>query len=1170
MEFRDLFKGGMVISLGLCSAVTSCTVVQRALAAPPTVQVDAAVKTSTPIKAVRESVREQTDRNVDEAAIAAQDIAISKLRTLAKKYRGAQQEPHFLSRLGDIQSLKSALLFRIAHGRAHRSQGVIQLGAYKKSLQETVSTLTLLIKKYPHDGEIPHAYFLRAKANQEIPSKKDAIRDFTFLVEHYPSSEEIIPAYMALAEFAIEASDHPRAIKYLIEVEKRPDTPHYPFALHKLAWSNYNLKQIPESLSYVERQIRHYDELGAANTDRDLRENTLLDATLFFLEGFEQKDARFTLAHVLPWFRNLDKGQILGRVSLRFAKLLRSHGHEADLIYWKNKNVSEEADRPETLEIVTLTYENQFNRRRYSQLPDTLRDLGTLYKQHPEFLNFPAARKQILDSAESLQALAVKNKAADGVGELTSTLALIYDAFTRIVEESDPRIPKVHYNLAETLFEIRDYEQATSHYRWIVNRGSWREKRSDGGSIRDASLKSIASRYEVLKKSKLIPTEVRPVAFTGNPVGSVDPDFAEWLGWIDAHESKADKIAGFHFEAARALYTQGFVAESLERLTELAEAKPSTPFSPPAASLVLDTFILNQDWAKTQEIARSFLKRRTQWESSFIVKLETAAADSAFKITENLHLAHDDGAALKGAEKFIRNYPLSARVPDALLLGAHTSKNIGDSEKAEDMLSRLISMSGTTSAQLRRALLFRGELREQSYALFEASADYLALFEVDPGKATEEKAHPIALQSDLLALRKKSLLLAWITGNHSGLEKSIQARGSVTSRICGDGLQSECERYRALLALNSAETAKTQSAYAFDEARKSTGVVRTLWAAVALENSKHLAFRDRNLSVKMLAGGWHELDPLIQFALVPRIQHSITHAFALNRAALKEVAPLKAHERWIGRRIEVIREIENAASPALQLPWAALQVSLLSEISGVYLDLTRELESLGLPRELNEEERLVMASEIKKLTRPLEEKGLALLSKSFELASRTAVDEATFLSVSEKFTTANPSQARARQSVQIPATAMDLDLKFIEAITGEKAWDLKPRWARAVEARQFALAAFYLQVAREKKSLSAQTLGLTQAILLTQVGARAEALATLENALPDFEPKVRVRVRLLLLSNYTKSLAKEKAAQILGDLLNDYRAEPALTSTAGFSPKVGADSGDTAFSRRLD
>jgi cellulose synthase operon protein C len=455
------------------------------------------------IRAVNPASEEQ-DRHVDVAAQSSQDKAIATLNTLLKKYRKTGREPVLLAKLAELYQQQASIRFRIAHGVAHKKKKSLDLAAYRKTMRQSITTLTELIQRYPSYPEIARAYYMRGKAHEEIDEKGPATKDYLHLVNKHPDADERIPAYMSLAEFSIQANDHKQAIAYLAHVEKNPHDPHYPFALYRMAWAYYNLRNIPTALIYVEKHVAFYrkqdgDKKLASkkgqSSDDALRENMLLDATVFFMEGYEQRLSQCGIEDALAYFKKLEKGQTLGKMFLRFAKLLRSHGHELDLVKWKNQILESESDRPEALDVVITAYEKQLNQRRFVQLVDTARDMERLYKKHKRYEAFTSAQKLLLDTAEQLQAHIIKNKAATGVNSLSPTLAAIYDAFTKIVDETDPRIPRVHYNLAETLFQIKEYAKATQHYRWVVEHGKW-GKTKGKASVEDASLKAIGSRYE--------------------------------------------------------------------------------------------------------------------------------------------------------------------------------------------------------------------------------------------------------------------------------------------------------------------------------------------------------------------------------------------------------------------------------------------------------------------------------------------------------------------------------------------------------------------------------------------------------------------------------------------------------------------------------------------------
>jgi len=285
---------------------------------------------------------EQYERKVDEVASSAQENAISRLSAALKKYHGTHQEPLLLSRLAELQQQDASIRFRIAHGKAHQSHGKLDLTSYRRVMQQSIATLTQLIHSYPDYHEIAHAYFMRGKACEEIDAKAFAKQDYLYLVKNFPRSEEADSAYMSLAEFAIDAGDHAKAITYLKEVEKDSNDPHYPFALYKLSWAYYNLRNIHEALSYAERLSAFYgakkkDQGGKLYTsDEALRENVLTDATVFFFDGYEQGITGYEIDRAFSYFTKLESGPLRGKMLLKYAKLLRSHGHDHDLIEWKD------------------------------------------------------------------------------------------------------------------------------------------------------------------------------------------------------------------------------------------------------------------------------------------------------------------------------------------------------------------------------------------------------------------------------------------------------------------------------------------------------------------------------------------------------------------------------------------------------------------------------------------------------------------------------------------------------------------------------------------------------------------------------------------------------------------------------------------------------------------
>ena len=867
-----------------------------------------AILLSTSAYAVEGAQQERFDREVDQVALSAQEQSINKLATLLKKYSGKSQEVALLSKLGELQQQKASILFRVANGKSKGKKDAVDLNAYHLALHQTIATLDTLLKKYPHNQDAAKAYFLRGKSYEDLENKPAAAKDYDYLVKHFPDSERAPSAYMSLAEFATDDGNHALAISYLQELENRPNDPRYPFALYKLAWAFYNLKNIPRALSYAERQIHYYDDkldksgqkdkakddAAYVSSDDALRESTLLDVPVFYFEGLEEGNSKFALDGALDYFRGLDKGPALGRILIRFAKLLRSHDMQKDLLSWKNQVLDQEWERNESLDVLVLTYEFLQNKRNYPEMIHSAQDLIGLYKKMgreklAKNEAFGKSQKMILDTATTLQALIIKNKNSKEARPLSNTLASLYSSFMQVVPETDPRIPQIHYNLAETLFTIQDYDGATEHYRWIVERMATIPA-VVAPIVADSPIKAIASRYETLRAKGFIPTEIiakamPPETETGP---KLDAMLETWIAWIDSAAPKAKNETGwdnFNFEGNRAIYAAGDTRRSVTRLEAFALLKPTSSYAIPSASLVLDTYVVANNWDAVLTKTTQYQKLGYWSGTEFGKRLYQLAADSLYKKIEGKYALKDYKNTIQDAESFMRDYPDSKRAPDCLSLAGAAALASGEKEIAKKYFSKLIG-NGTDPQRVADALLARAAIQEGDYEFTGAIADYQTYLNVSSKKA-DVKA--------LNGYRKRILTLALLSETPQALATLAEDK-----TICPEKqeeLQDDCAKYKALAALEKTEdfTPSLESTErAFNAFRKmDNSETKTIWAIYALQGAKHLAFRDRNVTLRTVGSGWKDLDPLLQFQLLSFINSAVPKALDMNRASMKDVAPLK-------------------------------------------------------------------------------------------------------------------------------------------------------------------------------------------------------------------------------------------------------------------------------------
>jgi TolA-binding protein len=1074
---------------------------------------------------------EERDRLVDRAALEAQTAAAGKLRELLKRYRGSVQEPLLLGRLAESLQQEGAIRFRIAHGKAHRSGGAVDLTDFRKAMKTSIASLDELIAKFPHFENIQEAWFLRGRAYEEIENKVEARKNFLQLVTRWPDALQAPPAYMSLASFAIDENKHQEAIGYLEAVEKRPDDPQYPFALYKLAWSHYNLKRIPAALAYLERHIAFYDARAGETRDASdiaMRDNSLNETALFYVEGLESGLPDYTAAKAYGYFRGLEKGPALGKVMLRFARLLRAHNREEDLELWKKTALRDEMSRPESLEVVMTLFEDRVNKRRFEALPEVSRDLEEIVKANRKTLaswdSYPKAQELLVKTIEDLRTLVIRNKKATELGKLSATLAELSLSLVRILDAQDPRVPGVHYNLAETMFEIEDFERATVHYRWVLE--NWKDRKSF--DVRNASLRALSSRYEVLRRARIVPKELAAKAFPPRDEPKVDARLEEWTGWIDAHArefaAKAPKrdeadetFANLDFEANRALYAAGQPRRAVARMLSFSEAAPTSRFAVPSAALALDTYLLSGDWERTYALSKR-LGGNADWKKSeFGTRLAKVEADAYYKLLEGKFDKKDTSEALAASRECLDKYKNSERFPDCLLMAARASVAEGDEEEGQKHLSRLVREKPETEAA-RHALYERARIQERNYRFADAFEDYRSY---------------LARGGELREAQKRLLPLARLSGDTRVIASLLEK-----PETCSGDQAAVCDRVTASLLLEDAsfQAAKPElrSGLAIlSRLSKTPSENRALWALVGLGDAK-IGFQDRLELLDALADGWDSLESGLQLQASRKLVPAVKTALESNRRILRSSFTLKPEKKSIARRLERVRDLEERTVKIVKMPWIRLRVEALNELASAYADLGEDLRAIPAPKELPEAERPEYEQTLQKLALPFDEKAVEMRGKAFELASTSEVDEETFAPLAEAFAKENPSQVKTL-AARTPASARAAsESEMLPRLAPTARWarytkaairELNPSddkerlidwsWRRAFEEGQWPQIAFFLseaqafsdaRVARQKKegNLSSEErnardraaeakLASFRYFTLLKAGARAEA-----------------------------------------------------------------------------
>ena len=1032
--------------------------------------------------------QENWERNVDSAALSAQIESEQNLKAVVAGARGSEQEPHLLFKLAEIEQQTAAMLFRVDKGGAAH-----HLGDYKVELQSSVAILTELVQRFPRHPRIETIYFMRAKANEELDRKDAAIRDYLYLVTNYPRAEQLTSAYMALAELAIESEQHAQALKYLAQVERHPRDSRYPFALFKSAWSNYSLGHVREALAYAESLVRYYDAKGAGigSTEDSIRESILSDSAVFFFDGYERGLPGFTSADALRYFRKVGRrnSAILGRMELRYAKLLRAHEYAEDLAKWRDLIVGTEPLREQTLTVAITAFEFQLNKHLRQPM---LKSAGDVVKVAQSGLrrgmvqeDLTTAQKLLNDAATQIQGEMIRNKDVAGAPEkLGAQLAIVYDAFLSIVSKNDPRVRIVHANLAETLFAIGEFEKAVQQYRWIVLHGNWSEKPAPKTvTVAQASVRAISARYETLRKKGWVPGELKASLPTQTEAAALPMLLDQWLAWIDEHTAKSTDASGaaidnFAFEANRTLYARGYIRHALPRLESFALRNPSSKFAIPSATLVLDTEIAMADWASVESLASRAVAQKSWKGTAFGSKLEGLAADAGFKQVEAQAKAQRSAPAIAMAENFLARYPNSPRTRDALSVAGNAALALKDYPLAQQYFERL-AHADPHSSLAAKALLAVGGIEENRFEFNRAVSSYQSYLRLPAAVSAKE----------LASLRKRIVMLSWLGGDAAQWTQVSRDR-----KLCGSkDLAELCSRQQSLSKL-SAPFATPSALKAGVKQAQTSGLpqdLRAISAARALETAGSLSFGERDAMSVQLAALWPQLDATTRFMLLPSVSRTVPAAFALNRASIAKVSKLES-------RIKVMKEFETAATQTASLPWIRIRAGLLNEVADLYADLANTIRNMPPTRALSGAERIAYQTAAARSAAPFDQKSMTVRAKAFQLVSRNSVESEVYQPVADAYFRARGIEPKAQSGEKSELTT---DLLASAANGGDdKAHALVGAWQKALTAGTWNQVAFFMQESTARGLLSARGLAISRAVSLASAGAQAEGYMALDSA----------------------------------------------------------------------
>lgn len=1057
----------------------------------------------------------------DEMALVTKKKAISTLNGYVRKRSGTAEEPVLLLRIVELNQNAAAIAFRVAYSREGVDKSKPNLRDYNHMMKESVKLSTRIIENFPYSATLPRAYYLRAKSMQELGDKKAAIADYRYFCDHFPKAAEAPLAILTLADLLIDIKNYKEAISFLTRLSEAQRSDYTPLALDRLGWVYYYMNEIPVALGYIRKEI----ELIRAMSDRTdpaKRAPKELDRVysnlaLFYGAAIERKLPGYTSEASFSMFRKLTAKGELGKPVIQLALVLRAKGQDNELESLREAAEDASLAQADMADLYVIVLEHQLNRRRYAQVRESIEKLSIALDQTPRANRSERLQNRLntllTNSANVLQTEFKEIPAESGSSDVADALIAVYRLMLKNPGPGIPSEGRLRFNLAEVQFHLGDYDGATANYRLAADR--------DDSLRAQSRLKAIASRYESLTKKTPLPKDL-PVKPAGTQTSrDIDPVVAEWVSWIDQYaksEKLDDSFFGFEYESARSLYFRGHIDIALQRMARIVKARAKPKFTVPAATLILDSYIAASRWKDTHTLAVEFLAL-PEWKSGeFATKLRETAGDAYFKTIEEVYNAKNYPGTLEETDRFVSMYPENQHIKDSLRLSANAALAMNDRKRALTYFNKIVTGKNPSPEIMATATLTSAAVSEDDRDYFGASRE-LRKYILLPSNSEKVSG------SKLTDLKKRALLLAWVSGNEKEIRTNLETR-----EICTGDLSALCDKYEFHLRVKGKQkpVGGEEARLFFRRGKDSRTPNRIFWLILALQATQWYSLEDRLNLLEWTQDAWENTDPLDATALFPLLVKWVPENLRLARRQVAGSAKIRIDKKAISKRVKAIEEFEDKTEDLLKSRWSSIRVAVLNELAETYDDLAVEFKRLPLPQGLPAAELDEYKKTVAELVAPYEEKRKELRQKAFNIAIENRVDGETFGRVARAYLPTDEDASKALLNQRsLDTKPITSDATWIRALAGladelpEANQVLYKQVLTAAASKNLPKTSLILQEFKSKELLSDSEIRTLSALALGIGRAQSEAVTELSETYGSFPTEKQVQLLVpLVLSSY--------------------------------------------------
>ncbi len=669
---------------------------------------------------------------------------IAELFKLTQKFKNSPQRGELWLRLAELYVEKSSVIDYRKQGEYDKAllefqsgkrkvKPVLDLSDAKEYNRKAIQLYEWFIRDFPQDEKMDQALFFLGYNYYELGQLAKGTEYYTALTKRFPRSPYVTEANFALGEFYFENEKWKDARAAYSSVLRNRRHRLFTFSLYKSAWCEFRSGDTPRALKTMEALIRLNKEQsaqaasGKKNVNKTrLESEGLRDLVVFYADIGEAEKAP-------SYFRALaenngdsyveklaylyaDRGNLQGARYL-FNYLIQSHPTNLKAFDYKYQ--------------VVRLYSNAKKSREFrEEMFSWVKDFGVssawyhANRSNTEFIeNSFKLREQTLRTYVLQQHQTAQNSRAP----FSQGLAL--EGYKLYLAEfsNSPMLADMHFYFGELLYDLKKYEEAGFHYRWVVENG------------KGSKFYSRAAENTVIALERDLPSDDELLKKIGNSVEPVplDPRVERYLPVAQDYVNRfpdSEKAIEMRFRIGRLYYQHNQFDRALPHFREIVAKNSKTKYAEYSANLILDIFNLKKDYAGLEKTGTELLAVPGIANSKAGSDIKGVLEKASFKKAQDFETARDYGASAAQFETFAKQNPTSPLAVTALFNAAINFERAGNNAKSI-AAHQAVMNSNDKSAEAMKSKSRRiiAKLLQDS-GQFESAADAYKASAVEAGK----------------------------------------------------------------------------------------------------------------------------------------------------------------------------------------------------------------------------------------------------------------------------------------------------------------------------------------------------------------------------------------------------------------------------------------------------